>query len=149
MLMMVIAYSLAAPLLTVFVWSKAWSLLAGSIFGFSLLVGMGYVNAQPLLCELLPERLRSSAIGFMNMTSCFVGGAGVLIAGALKNSFGLTNAFASLAVIQGSVAVMLLITFTTVLRRDLERAAHTMRAETRDTIAADPSPALAADRTRT
>ena len=122
MLMMVCAYSLAAPMLTTFAWSKAWGLIAASVFGFSLMVGMGYVNAQPLLCELLPERLRSTAIGFMNMTSCFVGGAGVLLAGALKQSFGLTNAFASLALIQVTVAVMLLITFLTVLWRDLERA---------------------------
>jgi predicted MFS family arabinose efflux permease len=129
MVMMFFAYALAAPLLTTFGWSKSWGLIAASIFGFSLLVGMGYVNAQPLLCELLPERLRSTAIGFMNMTSCFVGGAGVLLAGALKNSFGLTNAFASLALIQASVAVMLLITFLTVLRRDLDRAESTF-AET-------------------
>jgi MFS transporter, Spinster family, sphingosine-1-phosphate transporter len=119
MLMMVIAYAVAAPMLIAFALSKSWGLIGASIFGFSMLVGMGYVNAQPLLCELLPERVRSTAIGFMNMTACFVGGAGVLIAGALKSSFGLTNAFASLAFIQMSVAVMLLITFMTVLRRDL------------------------------
>jgi MFS family permease len=125
MLMMVVAYGIAAPLLTTFAWSKSWGLIAATIFGFSLLVGMGYVNAQPLLCELLPERVRSTAIGFMNMTSCFVGGAGVLVAGALKNSFGLTNAFASLALIEGIVVVMLLVTFLTVLRRDLDKAQST------------------------
>jgi MFS family permease len=125
MLMMVMAYGIAAPLLTTFAWSKSWGLIAVAIFGFSLMVGMGYVNAQPLLCELLPERIRSTAIGFMNMTSCFVGGAGVLVAGALKNSFGLTNAFASLALIEGIVVVMLLVTFLTVLRRDLDKAQST------------------------
>ena len=79
------------------------------------------VNAQPLLCELLPERSRSTAIGFMNMVSCFVGGGGVLLAGALKSSFGLANAFASLAAIQGFVMLMLLVTFLTVLPKDLAR----------------------------
>lgn len=137
MLMMVFAYTLAAPLLITFAWSKSWGPIAAAIFGFSLLVGMGYVNAQPLLCELLPERLRSTAIGFMNMTSCFVGGAGVLLAGALKNSFGLTNAFASLAIIQATVAVMLLITFLTVLRRDLEAASQS--TSTDNAIATDPA----------
>lgn len=123
MLMMVAAYLLAAPLLVNFAWSKSFDVIAASVFGFSLLVGMGFVNAQPLLCEFLPERTRSTAIGFMNMTSCFIGGAGVMVAGALKGSFGLANAFASLAVIQAAVAIMLLITFLTVLPRDLERAA--------------------------
>lgn len=129
MLMMALAYGLAAPLLMTFAWSQAWGLIAASIFGFSLLVGMGYVNAQPLLCELVPERLRSTAIGFMNMTACFAGGAGVLIAGALKSSFGLTNAFASLAAIQATVAVMLLITFLTVLRRDIAATAQKLPEE--------------------
>ena len=126
MLMMVCAYAFAAPLLSTFAWSRSWWLIAASIFGFSLMVGMGYVNAQPLLCELLPERFRSTAIGFMNMMSCFAGGAGVLMAGALKQSFGLTNAFASLAFIQAIVALMLLITFLTVLRRDLQKARVTL-----------------------
>ena len=127
MLLMVFMYLAAAPLLTTFVWSTSSSMIAAAIFGFSLLVGMGYVNAQPLLCELLPERLRSTAIGFMNMSSCFVGGAGVLLAGVLKSSFGLTSAFASLAIIQGSVAIMLLVTYLTVLRRDLRKATEAAR----------------------
>lgn len=130
MLIMVFMYLAAAPMLTTFMWSKSPSLIGAAVFGFSMLVGMGYVNAQPLLCELLPERLRSTAIGFMNMTACFVGGAGVLVAGALKSSFGMTNAFASLALIQVSVAVMLLITYLTVLRRDLERSARSAGVET-------------------
>lgn len=143
MLIMVCAYGLAAPLLTTFAWSSAWSLIAASIFGYSMLVGMGYVNAQPLLCELLPEHLRSTAIGFMNMTSCFVGGAGILIAGMLKSSFGLTNAFASLALIQASVAAMLFITFLTVLQRDLQAAGLSMSAG--QTVPAPPTVQLAAD----
>jgi hypothetical protein len=49
----------------------------------------------------------------------------VLVAGALKTSFGLTNAFASLALIEGIVVVMLLVTFLTVLRRDLDKAQST------------------------
>jgi predicted MFS family arabinose efflux permease len=148
MLIMVVAYLIASPLLLNFVWSRNFAILAVSITGFALFVGMGYVNAQPLLCELLPEQLRSTAIGFMNMSSCFVGGAGVLLAGALKSSFGMANAFASLAVIQGSVAVMLLVTFLTVLRKDLarpqewgrgtfENVRHGQKAETIRPVRAD------------
>lgn len=124
MLIMVACYLLAAPLLLTFVWTASFTAIAAAIFGFALLVGMGYVNAQPLLCELLPQRSRSTAIGFMNMTSCFVGGAGVFLAGALKGEFGLTRSFASLAAIQAGVALMLLVTFLTVLRKDLNSAAQ-------------------------
>jgi len=119
MLLMVIAYLAAAPMLTTFAWTTSFTLIAVCVSTFSILVGIGYVNAQPLVCELVPERLRSTAIGFMNMMSCFVGGAGVLIAGALRDSFGLANAFSSLAAIQAAVAVMLLVTFLTRLGRDL------------------------------
>jgi predicted MFS family arabinose efflux permease len=147
MLIMVAAYSLAAPLLATFAWSGAWSAIAVYIFGFSMLVGMGYVNAQPLLCELLPEHLRSTAIGLMNMMSCFIGGAGVLVAGALKGSFGLHNAFASLGVIQACVALMLLITFATVLPRDLRRV-QSLRTSTDDITNPTESASAGAERSR-
>src|SRR5262249_46474096 len=120
-IIMVICYLVASPLLLNFAFSKNFNVLAASVGGFALVVGMGYVNAQPLLCELLPERSRSTAIGFMNMASCFAGGTGVLLAGALKSTFGLANSFASLAVVQASVALMLLVTFLTVLPKDLMR----------------------------
>ena len=48
--------------------------IAAAIAIYNLLVGMGYVNSQPLLCEVLEPRLRSTAIGLMNMASCFAGG---------------------------------------------------------------------------
>jgi MFS family permease len=147
MLIMVAAYALAAPLLTTFAWSGAWMAIAISVFGFSMLVGMGYVNAQPLLCELLPEHLRSTAIGLMNMMSCFIGGAGVLVAGALKSSFGLHNAFASLGVIQASVAMMLFVTFFTLLPRDL-RKVQSLRAATDPTSSPPESAAAGAERSR-
>lgn len=121
MLIMAAAYILAAPLLLNFAWSARFSIIAASIVGFAFLAGVGYVNSQPLLCELLPEHLRSTAFGLMNMAACFVGGLGVLAAGALKGTFGLANSFASLAAVQALVAVVLLVAFRTVVRRDFQR----------------------------
>lgn len=130
MLIMSGAYLLAAPLLIVFAFSNQFLWIASAICGFAFLVGVGYVNAQPLLCELVPEDVRSTAVGLMNMGACFVGGLGVLLAGALKSTLGLNYAFASLSIIQAGVALMLLIAFLTILRRDLDRAnAGTIPAE--------------------
>ena len=128
MLLMAIAYFIATPMLTSFAWTASFTVIAVCVSTFSIFVGIGYVNAQPLICELLPERLWSTAIGFMNMTSCFVGGAGVLIAGALRDTFGLANAFSSLAAIQAAVAVMLLATFFTQLGKDLIESAKRTEA---------------------
>jgi predicted MFS family arabinose efflux permease len=122
MLVMVVCYLAAAPILLTFTLAPAFWVTAASIFAFAFFVGMGYVNAQPLLCELLPVHLRSTAIGVMNMSACFAGGAGVLLAGALKSDVGLARSFASLGVVVAGVALMLLITYRTVLPKDVEKA---------------------------
>src|SRR5262249_47200451 len=128
MLLMAAAYFAAAPMLTSFAWATNFNVIAMCVSTFSILVGIGYVNGQALVCELLPERLRSTAIGFMNMTSCFVGGAGVLIAGTLRDNFGLANAFSSLAAVQMGVAFILLATFFTRLSGDLVASGKRMEA---------------------
>jgi MFS family permease len=122
MLIMSLCYAAAAPLLISFAVTDSFYVISGSILLFSLLFGAGYVNAQPLLCELLPEHLRSTAIGFMNMMACLVGGGSVLIAGALKSTFGLANSFASLSVILAVIALMLFGAYLTVVPRDLAKA---------------------------
>jgi len=122
MLMMASCYALAAPLLVSFAFTQNFYVISGSILMFSLLFGAGYVNAQPLLCELLPEHLRSTAVGLMNMMATFVGGGSVMIAGALKSTFGLANSFASLSVILGVIALMLFAAYLTVVPKDIARA---------------------------
>lgn len=125
MLIMVITYVLAAPVLLTFSHSRNFVLIASAIFVYNLLVGFGYVNAQPLLCELLPVRLRSTAVGIMNMSACFAGGAGILAAGWLKSDYGLAHSFSSLSVVVFGIAGVLLAAYFTVLPRDLERARAT------------------------
>jgi len=122
MLIMVATYLLAAPVLLIFSHSRSFVLIASAIFVYNLLVGFGYVNAQPLLCELLPVRLRSTAVGIMNMSACFAGGAGILAAGWLKSGYGLAQSFSSLSVVVFGIAGVLLAAYFTVLPRDLERA---------------------------
>lgn len=120
-LMMAACYLCAAPVLLVFAYEQRFAWIAAAIVIYSLLIAMGYVNAQPVLCEILPDRVRSTAIGLMNMASCTSGGVGVIVAGALKSDFGLARSFASLSLIVGLVTVMLFVGYRTVIPRDLAR----------------------------
>jgi MFS family permease len=123
MLIMAASYFAAAPILLTFTVAKEFATIAAAIAIYNFLIGMGYVNSQPLLCELLPQRLRSTAIGLMNMSSCFAGGCGVLLAGFLKSDYGLAQSFASLAAVVFGIACVLAIAYATVLPRDLARSA--------------------------
>jgi len=74
-------YLIGAPFLLAFLLSNSIAIILTSIFAFSLMRALGAANANPLLCDLLPPNTRATAIGMMNMTNCFAGGAGILIAG--------------------------------------------------------------------
>ncbi len=123
MLLQSICYFAAAPLLLSFLSSKSFSLIAASIFAFSLMQALGGVNEQPLLCEILGPKQRSTAIGIMNMMNSFVGGIAILIAGYLKRDFGLEGVFAGLAVIVLIAAMLLLMGYRFFLQDDLRRQA--------------------------
>lgn len=122
LLIMSSCYFVAAPLLLGFTREPSLALVGITIGIYSLLIGMGYVNSQPLLCEFVRPELRSTAIGLMNMGACFAGGAGVLVAGMLRSDVGLARSFASLSVVVVFVASMLLVAYRTVLPRDLSAA---------------------------
>ncbi len=121
-------YIVAAPILLGFTVQPAFALVAATIFAYSLLIGMGYVNSQPLLCELIRPELRSTAIGMMNMGACFAGGAGVLVAGWIRSDVTLARSFASLSAVVVVVSLILLTAYYTVLPRDLRRAAAARQA---------------------
>jgi predicted MFS family arabinose efflux permease len=123
MLLQAIFYFIEIPFLLCFLWPNRFGLIAASIFLFSMMQALGGANEQPLLCDLLKPNLRATAIGVMNMTNCFVGGAGILVAGYLKRSFGLKGVFAGLSLIVMSAATLLLIGYLFFLGKDLRRYA--------------------------
>ncbi len=122
LLMMGLCYAAAAPLLLTFAFTRSFGLIAAAVFLYNFLIGMGYVNSQPLVCELLAPRLRSTAIGVMNLISCLAGGGGVLVAAWLKSDVGLAWSFASLAVLVLVNVGILVTAYFTCLPRDLARA---------------------------
>ncbi len=121
MLLHSLCYLAAAPLLWTFRWSQNYGLIVSSIFVFSLLRALGAVNANPLLCDLLPGKSWSTAFGLMNTINCFAGGLGIFIAGYLKQDFGLGGVFAGTSAIVLVAGVLLLIGYNCFLRQDLAR----------------------------
>jgi predicted MFS family arabinose efflux permease len=124
MMMMAVCYALSAPFLLTFLTAPQLMLLNTSIFCFSFLQRMGACNETPLLCDLLAPRVRSTAIGLMNACNCLAGGAGILLAGYLKSSFGLAGIFAGISVIMAAVAVLTTIGYRVFLARDLPAQSH-------------------------
>jgi sugar phosphate permease len=86
-----------------------------------VLRGVGQSNENPVLCDVVEPRLRSTAIGFMNLAACFAGGLGVLVAGALKRDFGLAGVFAGISILFVVAGALLLAGYRYFLTRDVLR----------------------------
>jgi predicted MFS family arabinose efflux permease len=94
-----LGYMAAAPFLLVFVGDSSLAFVTGGCFLFALLRSVGSVNQITILCEILPDRLRSRGIALVNAANCIAGGAGIMAAGYLKRSFGLGGVFAGVSVV--------------------------------------------------
>lgn len=121
MLLHSMCYLTGVPFLLSFLWANSFGWVALSAFTFTLMQSLGAANSQPLLCELLKPGVRSTAVGFMNMTNCLAGGLGILIAGYLKSRLGLAGVFAGISGFVVASALILLIGFRFVVQKDLRR----------------------------
>lgn len=119
MLMMAVAYALAAPFLLAFLTQPQLIFLNVCIFGFSFLQRMAACNETPLLCDLLAPRFRSTAIGLMNAANCTAGGVGILLAGYLKSTYGLAGIFGGISGIIVIGSILTTIGYKLFLGRDL------------------------------
>lgn len=121
MLFQALCYLASAPFLLAFLGQPALIFIGACIFAFSLLRGMGQANENPLICEVIPHPLRSTALGLVNLMNSLSGGMGVLFAGILKSRFTLAGVFAATAVLMVLASLLLLVGFRYCLERDLAR----------------------------
>lgn len=81
-----------------------------SIIGAALFFGIGYgffdANNMPILCQFVPDRLRSTAYGFMNLVGVFAGAVITQVMGSWTGSGNLGLGFAGLG---GIVLIALLL----------------------------------------
>lgn len=129
MLIQLLSYLFAAPVLLVFFFRQPELILLNAcIFTFAFLLGFGSCNVSPLTCELLPPKLRSTAIGVNNSANCFAGGLGIMVAGLLKSRIGLAPVFGGIC---GTILIatgILLVGYLFFLARDLARQTGARKA---------------------
>ncbi|MDQ3254628.1 MAG: MFS transporter [Acidobacteriota bacterium] len=129
MLVQMICYVIGSVLLLVFTRDSTFALVAAAVLGFSLMRSFAVANESPLLCDLLPSRQRSTAIGLMNSANTFAGGVGVFGAGVLKSNFGLSAIFAGVSGILLIAAAVNAFGYFFLLPRDLKRRADKIPEE--------------------
>ncbi len=117
MLSQALFYLAAAPFLLAFSGSPGYGLISGCIFSFNLLRALGQANEIPILCDVLPTGLRSTAIALMNTANCFAGGIGSLAAGYFKQDYGLGGVFSGIFVAMLVACVLLLLGYFRFLDR--------------------------------
>ncbi|MEY2879637.1 MAG: hypothetical protein RLZZ15_2017 [Verrucomicrobiota bacterium] len=122
MLVQGLSYLAAAPFLLLFLTRPGFAAVAVAVSAFSFFRGIGQANENPTLCEVMPARFRSTAIGVMNTGATAAGGVGVLLAGVLKRSFGLDAIFAGISLLFVIAGGALLIAYRAWVARDIERA---------------------------
>jgi MFS family permease len=84
-----------------------------NVIGAALCFGVGYgmfdANNMPILCQFVPQRLRATAYGIMNMVGVF---AGALITDLMGKSSDAGNLGKSFAMLAGIVLVALVVQVT-------------------------------------
>jgi predicted MFS family arabinose efflux permease len=115
-------YLVCAPFLLIFLAQPSLAMAVTGVGAFSFFRGIGGANEQPVICDVVPARLRSSAVGFMNAFSTAVGGTGVFVAGLLKQTLGLNAVFGFLSVMFVIAAAALYLGYRFWAERDIARA---------------------------
>lgn len=120
-LFMGLSYLFAAPCLLVFAGNFDFGIVAAGVILFSLGRALGGSNEGAMVCDLLPPRDRSTALGLMNTMNCLAGGIGIFVAGYLRSDFGLSGIFAGVSVLVLLAAMLALVAYRVYLPRDLSR----------------------------
>lgn len=116
------AYLVAAPGLLLFLFEPSYPAVVAVVSGFSFLRTVGAVNQLAVLCDVIPSPYRSTAVGFFLACACAAGGAGVLMAGLLKQGFGLASTFAALSGVFCLAGLGLLLSHRLFVVRDIAKA---------------------------
>lgn len=121
-------YLLCAPFLLLFLGRPAFPVVVVAIAAFSFFRGLGQANDNPTQCEVVPPQFRSTGVGIMNACATGAGGCGVLIAGYLKQEFGLESIFAAISGVFVVAGTILMIAYRWFVVRDIARAQARERA---------------------
>jgi MFS transporter, Spinster family, sphingosine-1-phosphate transporter len=125
-----LSFIVSAPFLFLFLGAPTFALVVVAMVLSSMIRAIGLPSEHPIICEVVPPRYRSTAIGIFNTCGATAGGVGVMVAGLLKKDVGLNTIFGACSCIYVLAGVLLLLAYRFFLERDMARA---------DAVAADES----------
>lgn len=129
MLFLGVCYLSATPCVLAFLAKPGVLAVSAAVFGFSMLRSCGQANENPLLCDVVPAPLRSTAIGVTNLLNALAGGLGVLLAGYFRGHMSLGGIFAACDGFMLLAGALPLAGYLVYLARDLERRDKILREE--------------------
>ncbi len=123
-----LTFIVSAPFLFLFMGTPSFAVIAGALIVSGLIRAIGVPSEHPLICEVIPPRYRSTAIGIFNTCGTAAGGLGVLLAGVFKQDFGLAAIFGASSVIYVVAGALMLLAYWRYMHRDILRAQEAERA---------------------
>lgn len=125
-----LSFIVSAPFLFFFMGSPTFTVVAIMMVLSSIIRAIGLPSEHPIICEVVPTRYRSTAIGILNTCGSAAGGLGVLLAGVFKKDLGLNMIFGASSFLYVLAGLMMLLAYWIFMGRDMARsesveAAHT------------------------
>ncbi|HRE83678.1 MAG TPA: MFS transporter [Opitutaceae bacterium] len=121
-LLKAMSYLLSAPFLFLFLLSPPFAVVAGALVASSLIRSLGAPNEHPIICDIIPRQHRSAAVGLLNTVGTAAGGLGVLLAGLLKSTYGLSTIFGASSMLFILAGGVTLASFLWFMNADVSRA---------------------------
>jgi len=125
-----LSFIVSAPFLFFFMGSPTFTVVAIMMVLSSIIRAIGLPSEHPIICEVVPTRYRSTAIGILNTCGSAAGGLGVLLAGVFKKDLGLNMIFGASSFLYVLAGLMMLLAYWIFMGRGMARsesveAAHT------------------------
>jgi sugar phosphate permease len=117
-----LSFIASAPFLFFFMGAPTFAFIAAMMILSSIIRAIGLPSEHPLICEVIPARYRSTAIGIFNTCGSAAGGAGVLLAGVFKKDLGLNVIFGASSFIYVLAGILMLLAYWFFLGQDMARA---------------------------
>lgn len=122
MLFQFLCFTSAIPMLMIFFGNPSFGAASVAILLFAFFRSLGSSNDNAVMCDVLPERVWSTAVGFTNAMNSGAGALGVILTGYLQKTLGLGGVFGGLWVTVAAAACVVLIGYRYFIRDDLIRA---------------------------
>ena len=117
-----LSFIASAPFLFLFIGTPTFTVVATAMVVSSILRAVGVPSEHPIICEVVPPRFRSTAIGILNTCGSAAGGVGVLLAGIFKHDLGLNVIFGASSFLYLLAGALMLLAYAFSMARDMKRA---------------------------